>query len=67
VALNLVPELEGRSTCAACYAESRSSLPVERMPDSCDELSEPEKQLYIDSLRENIKSALSQVVREAGL
>jgi len=67
VALNLVPKIDGRSTCAACYAQSRSDLAVETMPASWGELSDDEKRIYIDSLRANMKSALSEVVREAGL
>lgn len=59
VALNLVPILHGDRRCSACYGESQTPLPTEKMPDTWEQLDDAEKRLFTDALGRDIKKAVS--------
>lgn len=67
VALNLVPELNGKSRCAACYAMSTTRLSNDEMPPSWGELSEEMKEAFRESLRADIRKAIDEAYRKAKL
>ena len=67
VSLNVSPIIAGRSKCIACYAASRTDLPIEKMPPKWADLDDDQKEKFRSILKADIKKALVEVLKNSGL
>ena len=67
VALNIGPYIRGKKKCSACYLQKLKPIPIEELPATWGELSEPNRVIITKTLRANIKESLDEILNTVGI
>lgn len=67
VALNLTPYINGRKKCSACYLQKLMPIDIETLPAEWSLLTEKQKVQISDTLNQNIRSSLKELLIETGI